>query len=113
MYKTMVETAKELSETQVSLLLLLSNGYKVVTNEGRNLKVWLEKDGAKVPYPIRKDTANHLASNQLMKLQKERSLRFRFEISDKGQKVLTNVETSRLNRCMYRLTSKGFKGIVC
>lgn len=112
MYKSISELGRELSTAQLELLLLLGNGFDVVTNEGAGYRSWLELDRMPATYKFLNATADKLLGAGLMKsVDEEKSWLFRYQISKKGEDVLDYVNFRKPERLIAAIRSSHRKGI--
>ena len=115
MYYSIAELADKVTDYQVELLLLLDKGFEIVTNEGSDFRCWLVMEKETVKYAVRKDSADGLLANYLMKsVDESRRAHFRYQISDKGKTVLERIDvrkSSRMRAVERKLVKKGFEGI--
>lgn len=109
MYLTFAEKAKKLSVAQLEVLLLAEQGACIVHNEGAGFRCWLEKDGEKLDYLVRNQTANLLVSLNLFSLKKEETALFIHELHQDAKKVLAYVDTTKKQKAQNGLYRKGFR----
>lgn len=114
-YESIGEVGRGLSDAQLELMLLLANGYELVTNEGSGYRCWLELERLPVDFTIRNQTANVLHSkNLLIAVDEELSGFFRYQLADRGRDVLSYVylmKQTRLPKAVWSVTNKGVEGI--
>lgn len=98
MYKSLYQLKKELTDYQLLLLVYLSKGYHIVTNEGANFRAWMQyKDVVCKEIKVSKDTGDKLFALGLIKdfVPQRRGI-FKYTLSEKGQKLLNMIDDRKL-----------------
>lgn len=102
-YRSKYDLARELSDYQIKVLLLLQMGCRVITTEGAGFKVWLENmANNKIDFRLRKDTLNTLYGWGLLKETLDRKNRYGvypYELTKKGWEVLNIVPDTKRIAC--------------
>lgn len=108
-YRSIYAIKKSLSDYQLTILLYLSHGCRIVTNEGKSFRAWLEYNGNhQEGLPVRKDTGDKLLTDGLiMQVDGGHNHLFYYAITFKGLQILSMVDEGVKHRLSGKIRVNG------